>query len=66
VDARASVVQAYRLLFELELRGVGLIAAGVKNVLGKLATTPLLAPPNGEILESARCTGLSPVGWPGG
>jgi len=57
-DARASVVQAYRLLFELELRGVGRIAGGVKNVLGKLTTTPLLEPPNGEILEIGTLYGI--------
>jgi hypothetical protein len=57
-DARASVVQAYRVLFELELRGVGRLAGGVKNVLGKLATTPLLAPPNGEILEVGTLYGI--------
>lgn len=57
-DARDGVVQAYRLLFELELRGVGRLAGGVKNVLGKLATTPLLAPPNGEILEIGTLYGI--------
>jgi hypothetical protein len=57
-DARAPVVQAYRLLFELELRGVGRLAGGVKNVLGKLATTPLLAPPNGDILEIGTLYGI--------
>jgi hypothetical protein len=57
-DARAHVVQAYRLLFELELRGVGRLAGGVKNVLGKLATTPLLEPPNGEILEIGTLFGI--------
>jgi len=57
-DARNSVVQAYRLLFELELRGVGRLAGGVKNVLGKLATTPLLEPPNGEILEIGTLYGI--------
>jgi hypothetical protein len=57
-DARAHVVQAYRLLFELELRGVGRLAGGVKNVLGKLTTTPLLEPPNGEILEIGTLYGI--------
>jgi hypothetical protein len=57
-DARAHVVQAYRLLIELELRGVGRLAGGVKNVLGKLATTPLLEPPNGEILEIGTLYGI--------
>jgi len=57
-DARPYVVQAYRLLFELELRGVGRLAGGVRNVLGKLATTPLLEPPNGDILEIGTLYGI--------
>jgi hypothetical protein len=57
-DARASVIQAYRVLVELELRGVGRLAGGVKNVLGKLATAPLLQPPNGEILEIGTLYGI--------
>jgi hypothetical protein len=57
-DARAQVIQAYRVLIELELRGVGRLAGGVKNVLGKLATAPMLAPPNGEILEIGTLYGI--------
>ena len=57
-DAYGRLVQAYRTLFELELRGVGRMAGAPGNVLGKLATTPLLDPPNGEILEIGTLFGM--------
>ena len=57
-EAYGRIVQAYRMLFELELRGVGRLAGGVRNVLGKLTTTPLLSPPNGEVLEVGTLFGL--------
>ncbi|GAB3267398.1 class I SAM-dependent methyltransferase [Kineosporia babensis] len=57
-DAYGRVVQAYRTLFELELRGVDRLAGAAPNILGKLATTALLAPPNGEILEIGTHFGL--------
>jgi hypothetical protein len=57
-DAYGRLVQAYRMLFELELRGVGRLAGGANNVLGKLTTTPLLTPPNGEVLEIGTLFGL--------
>jgi hypothetical protein len=57
-EAYGRIVQAYRMLFELELRGVGRLAGGVRNVLGKLATTPLLGPPNGNVLEVGTLFGL--------
>jgi hypothetical protein len=57
-DAYGRVVQAYRMLFELELRGVGRLAGSARNVLGKLTTTPLLRPPNGEVLEVGTLFGL--------
>ncbi|GAB3250761.1 class I SAM-dependent methyltransferase [Kineosporia babensis] len=57
-DAYERVVQAYRMLFELELRGVGRLAGGPSNILGKLTTTPLLAPPSGEVLEIGTLFGL--------
>ncbi|MDP9828943.1 class I SAM-dependent methyltransferase [Kineosporia succinea] len=57
-DAYERVVQAYRTLFELELRGVGRLAGTPRNILGKLVTTPLLNPPNGEILEIGTLFGL--------
>ncbi|RBM05617.1 class I SAM-dependent methyltransferase [Streptomyces sp. PT12] len=56
--ARRAVVQAYRTLVEVENRGVGRIAGGTSNILGKLATTPLLKPPNGDILEIGTLYGL--------
>lgn len=57
-EAYGRVVQAYRMLFELELRGVGRLAGSARNVLGKLTTTPLLNPPNGEVLEVGTLFGL--------
>jgi Methyltransferase domain len=57
-EAYGRVVQTYRMLFELELRGVGRLAGSARNVLGKLATTPLLDPPNGEVLEIGTLFGL--------
>ncbi|GLY18495.1 hypothetical protein Kisp01_55090 [Kineosporia sp. NBRC 101677] len=57
-DAYGRVVQAYRTLFELELRGVDRLAGAAPNILGKLATAPLLNPPNGEILEIGTHFGL--------
>jgi hypothetical protein len=61
-DAYGRVVQAYRMLFELELRGVGRLAGSAANVLGKLAATPLLGPPNGEVLEIGTLFGLFSAG----
>ena len=57
-EAYGRVVQTYRLLFELELRGVGRLAGSARNILGKLATTPLLRPPSGEVLEIGTLFGL--------
>jgi hypothetical protein len=57
-EAYGRVVQAYRMLFELELRGVGRLAGSARNVLGKLTATPLLTPPNGEVLEVGTLFGL--------
>jgi hypothetical protein len=56
--AYTRVVQTYRMLFELELRGIGRLAGGTRNILGKLATTPLLSPPNGEVLEIGTLYGV--------
>jgi Methyltransferase domain len=56
--AYTRLVQTYRMLFELELRGVGRLAGGTRNILGKLATTPLLRPPNGEVLEVGTLYGV--------
>lgn len=57
-EAYGRVVQTYRMLFELELRGVGRLAGSAQNVIGKLTTTPLLAPPNGEVLEIGTLFGI--------
>lgn len=56
--ARRAVIQAYRTLVEVENRGVGRLAGGTSNILGKLATTPLLKPPNGDVLEIGTLYGL--------
>ncbi|MGK5533854.1 class I SAM-dependent methyltransferase [Streptomyces sp. URMC 129] len=56
--ARRATVQAYRTLIEVENRGVGRIAGGTSNILGKLAATPLLKPPNGDVLEIGTLYGL--------
>jgi hypothetical protein len=57
-EAYGRIVQAYRMVFELELRGVGRLAGGIRNVLGKLTTTALLKPPNGAVLEVGTLFGL--------
>ncbi|MBC3993945.1 class I SAM-dependent methyltransferase [Streptomyces sp. AC563] len=57
-SAYKETVLAYRTLVELENRGVGRIAGSTRNILGKLAATPLLNPPNGEILEIGTLYGL--------
>ncbi|WP_405761088.1 class I SAM-dependent methyltransferase [Streptomyces sp. NBC_01420] len=56
--ARRSVVAAYRTVVALEALGVGRLAGSTSNVCGKLATVPLLAPPNGRILEIGTLYGL--------
>ncbi|WP_455353011.1 class I SAM-dependent methyltransferase [Streptomyces sp. SYSU K217416] len=56
--AYTETVLAFRTLVELEARGVGRIAGSTSNILGKLTTTPLLGPPNGEILEIGTLYGL--------
>lgn len=52
------VRQTYKALFELELRGIGRIAGSTPNILGKLVTTPLLAPPPGPVLEIGTLYGI--------
>jgi hypothetical protein len=54
----AQVAFAYRTLVELELRGVGRLAGSTANILGKLTTTPLLAPAGGSVLEIGTLYGL--------
>ncbi|SFC81383.1 class I SAM-dependent methyltransferase [Streptomyces aidingensis] len=57
-SAARETVTAYRTLLEVENRGVGRIAGGTANIVGKLAAVPLLRPPNGEILEIGCLYGL--------
>ncbi|MFF7714358.1 class I SAM-dependent methyltransferase [Streptomyces sp. NPDC007988] len=56
--ARRSVVVAYRTVVAMEALGVGRLAGSTSNVCGKLATIPLLSPPNGSILEIGTLYGL--------
>ncbi|MEV7414343.1 class I SAM-dependent methyltransferase [Streptomyces sp. NPDC089919] len=56
--AWTETAQAFRTLVEVESRGVGRIAGSTVNILGKLTTTPLLGPPNGDILEIGTLYGL--------
>lgn len=61
--ARRSATTAYRTLIALEAIGVGRMAGGTANVVGKLATTPLLAPPrNADVLEIGTLHGLFAAG----
>ncbi len=57
-SAGRETATAYRTLLEVENRGVGRIAGGTANIVGKLAAVPLLRPPNGEILEIGCLYGL--------
>jgi Methyltransferase domain len=56
------VATGYATLFELEARGLGRIAGTTQNVVGKLTTTPLLSPPNDEILEIGTLFGMHAAG----
>lgn len=56
--ARRSVVVAFRTVVALEALGVGRLAGSTSNICGKLATVPLLTPPNGNILEIGTLYGL--------
>ncbi|CAL9571588.1 class I SAM-dependent methyltransferase [Streptomyces sp. enrichment culture] len=60
--AERNVAAAYRLLVALESLGVGRIAGGTMNICGKLATVPLLDPPNDDILEIGTLYGLFSAG----
>lgn len=61
--ARRSATTAYRTLVALEAVGVGRMAGTTANVVGKLATTPLLAPPrNADVLEIGTLYGLFAAG----
>ncbi|MFF0741024.1 class I SAM-dependent methyltransferase [Streptomyces sp. NPDC004111] len=56
--ARRAVTSAFRTVVALEALGVGRLAGGTSNVCGKLATIPLLAPPNPDTLEIGTLHGL--------
>ncbi|MFF1683423.1 class I SAM-dependent methyltransferase [Streptomyces sp. NPDC058256] len=61
-DAERNVAQAFRLLIALEALGVGRIAGGTMNIVGKLAAVPLLDPPNDEMLEIGTLYGMFGAG----
>lgn len=56
------VATGYVTLFELEARGLGRIAGTTQNVVGKLTTTPLLDPPNDDVLEIGTLFGMHAAG----
>nr|WP_224227737.1 MULTISPECIES: class I SAM-dependent methyltransferase [Streptomyces] len=60
--AERNVAAAYRLLVALESLGVGRIAGDTMNICGKLATVPLLDPPNDDILEIGTLYGMFSAG----
>ncbi|MGI5404755.1 class I SAM-dependent methyltransferase [Streptomyces sp. CA-135486] len=60
--ARRSVTVAYRTVVALESLGVGRLAGSTSNVCGKLATVPLLSPPNGNVLEIGTLYGMFAAG----
>ncbi|MEU5596357.1 class I SAM-dependent methyltransferase [Streptomyces sp. NPDC020298] len=56
--AERNVAQAFRLLAAMEALGVGRIAGGTMNIVGKLSAVPLLDPPNDDILEIGTLYGM--------
>ncbi|MEV3990291.1 class I SAM-dependent methyltransferase [Streptomyces sp. NPDC049837] len=56
--ARHDITVAYRHLVALEALGAGGLAGTVSDVCGRLATVPLLTPPNGDVLEIGTRHGL--------
>lgn len=56
--ARRNVTLAFRNVIALEALAVGRLAGSTQNVCGKLATIPLLDPPNGDVLEIGTLYGL--------
>ncbi|MFD5429430.1 class I SAM-dependent methyltransferase [Streptomyces sp. NPDC127084] len=56
--ARRDLTVAYRTVVALEALGVGRMPGSASDVCGKLAAVPLLAPPNGEVLEIGTGHGL--------
>ncbi|MBC9714437.1 class I SAM-dependent methyltransferase [Streptomyces sp. TRM66268-LWL] len=60
--AERTVAQAFRLLIALEALGVGRIAGGTMNIVGKLSAVPLLDPPNDDFLEIGTLYGMFSAG----
>jgi hypothetical protein len=56
--ARRNVTIAFRNVIALESLAVGRLAGSTQNVCGKLATIPLLDPPNADVLEIGTLYGL--------
>ncbi|WP_351227911.1 class I SAM-dependent methyltransferase [Streptomyces sp. NPDC002133] len=56
--ARRDLTIAYRTVVALEALGVGRIAGSTSDVCGKLATVPLMPPPNEDVLEIGTRHGL--------
>ncbi|GAA1349037.1 class I SAM-dependent methyltransferase [Streptomyces beijiangensis] len=56
--ARRNATVAYRNVVALEALGVGRLAGGTSNICGKLATIPLLKPPNADVLEIGTLYGM--------
>lgn len=61
-DVDRALAQSYRLLFELEIRGLGRVAGSVTNILARFAAVTLLDPANGDTLEIGTLFGLGAVG----
>ncbi|MFE2942549.1 class I SAM-dependent methyltransferase [Streptomyces sp. NPDC059255] len=57
-SARRNVTVAFRQLIALESLALGRLAGSTSNVCGKLATVPLLDPPNEDVLEIGTLYGL--------
>lgn len=56
--ARRNAAAAFRTVIAVEALGVGRLAGTTSNVCGKLATVPLLAPPNEDVLEIGTLYGM--------
>ncbi len=60
-DVIVAVHEAYRLLVELELRGIGRFAGSTPSTLAKLTAIALMPVPSGEVLEVGTLFGLGAV-----
>jgi predicted O-methyltransferase YrrM len=56
--ARRNAAAAFRTVMAVEALGVGRLAGSNSNICGKLATVPLLAPPNADVLEIGTLYGM--------